>query len=192
MNEETKTRKVEQIKAALVAGAHALYIKPIIVRKGARRDGTDSKINRLPLCSCIFLPNSKCLIIMELANRFQANIPLVARAVCELVTERKVYADCSNIDITDLRAVQDCLEEIHHKRGQVVSNVAVNTKAIIHLRDLKAPRPVYKGTANKPIGCPDWLLDVASQSDDPAAAVVRAGHSEFKQEMQQRQTAGKA
>lgn len=163
--------KVDNIAAALVAGAHSLFITPIVVNRTI-----GSKINRLPLMSYVNGKNSRFFVPAAIAKHHKANMGQLARAIKMVQDKNLAYIDSSSIDVSDVKAVQDALEEALIKRGDGgVATASLDSAAKIYVRDLKCAKPIAgKGKSRKPVVVPDWLsrgiADAPDKDGDHAIA----------------------
>jgi hypothetical protein len=155
--------KVDALVKALVAGAHSLFITPVIVNKTI-----GSKINRLPLLSYVNHKDSRYFVLSALSKHYHCSMNQVAYAVQQIVSKHLAYVDSVGIDSDDVKAMGEAFEEALIKRGDNgVATASLDSSAKIYIRDLRCPKPIAnKGKSRKPIVAPDWLTTGIADEPD--------------------------
>lgn len=154
-------KRIDAVVKALVAGAHSLYVTPIIVNKQV-----GSKINRLPLLSYVNHENSRYFVLSALARHYKASMSEVGFAVQQIQSQHLAYVDTIGIDASDVKGLQDIFDEALLKRGDGgVATASLDSRGKVYIRDLKCPKPIVSKGSRKPIVAPDWLT--SGIADDP-------------------------
>ena len=146
------TPKQQIIVKALVAGAHALHITPIIVNKAL-----GSKICRLPLHCWINSPKGRYFVPAVLMKQYGCTMADIAYAVHNINETRKAYIDSTIIDVADIAGLTEFMEKALFARKDN-STASLNTDQKLYIRDLNCPKPSSKGTAKSIAIAPDWLV----------------------------------
>lgn len=156
--DEKRTKKVEQVKAALLKGAKYMYLHPKTIS-----DKAGTKLTRLPLTSWVFGGGQGQFPLKAIVDRFQATATDVAYAIAEIHKEHSACIDTIGIEPHEIKAVQDVLQEVLDRRGSGGNKSApLETDAKIYIRDNKADKPSTKGKSGVVVVQPVWL-------DEPVA-----------------------
>ena len=147
--------KMQLIVKALIAGAHSLHMRPVIVNKAL-----GSKISRLPLLSYVNGKEGRYFVLAELSRHYKVNMRVVLDAIRFIHENLLAYIDVKGIKLRDTEAMVDLLEMALIRRGDGgFSTAAMDDSTIkLYVRDLKCPKSSTKGSGGKPVITPAWLL----------------------------------
>jgi hypothetical protein len=165
---ESRQQKIDIVVKALVQGARALHMNPIVNRGG-------KKTTRLPLVTWVGGENEngvtgRFFILGILTKQVGATIADIVMALHQIQQKHLAYVDTVGIRVQDFKDVCELLENALFVRGNGKQAVGLDFDSKIYVRDLNQPAPTT-GSKGKPIIVPDWL----TAEDAPAELLTVFG-----------------
>jgi len=150
---------IDKCKEVLLAMTQDMFVNPVTVAKGARKDGGDSVKNRLPLTWFIDTAEGYYYPPVAVAEGVDCSLHEVAVAVVELHQQRKVYIDTiGRIDLNDVRAVERVFDDFTHSCIRSDKRTAKRKYTVkMYMRDITCPKPSTKGVSRKPMIVPRFI-----------------------------------
>lgn len=163
-----RQQKIDQIKKALVHGARALHMNPILMG--------DKKTTRLPLVTWVGATgedkdgnevSGRFFILGLLAKHYGATMADVAVALYQIKQERLAYVDTVSVRVQDLKDVMELLADAMFVRGNGKQAIGLEHQGKMYVRDLNQADTSKGKKKGKPFVVPNWMLASLTEPTEP-------------------------